>query len=355
MSVFILTVNPRKSGDDDEAWDAAIAADGLPDLITYGRWSTGSRKSGIEPGDVLLMLRQGGDRRGIVAILVACGEIYQDTHWEDPGKDANYVDLRALAAVSIDDRIPTEWLQSATPVAPSVWTPQGSGTQVPQDAAGDVMAMLWQEWLSLPFVAALPSVSQLPTLSHPELLLPAAALGVEGTATMSKSSIRRELQALLPAHRTHDAWSPSEEIDLGGDEFAAFTRTVIDAARKAAIERYAMDAAIEVLQADGYDVSDVAATESWDLEAARKGHTITVEVKGSTVMRDRVDLTRNEVDHAQRTKGTMLIVVDDIDCDDTDTCSGGRIRTWGNWHPRGADLSATVFSYTLPDDDDQGL
>ncbi|MFF5229361.1 hypothetical protein [Dactylosporangium sp. NPDC000521] len=47
------------------------------------RWSTGNRKTGIEPGDRVFFLRQGVEPRGIVGSGTAASRIFPDEQWDD--------------------------------------------------------------------------------------------------------------------------------------------------------------------------------------------------------------------------------------------------------------------------------
>jgi len=89
---FILTWNSLKWD-----WDAA----GRPSQIEKtargehvpGRWATGNRTGGIQPGDRAFLLQQ-GPRRGMVASGWFTSEVFQEPHWDAvPGKVANYASV----------------------------------------------------------------------------------------------------------------------------------------------------------------------------------------------------------------------------------------------------------------------
>lgn len=77
-----------------------------------------------------------------------------------------------------------------------------------------------------------------------------------------------------------------------------------------------------------------------------------VEVKGSSMLLSGVELTLNEVTHAQNHQPTDLFVVDQIKAqrrsDGPYETSGGRCRVWPDWIPSELGLKPTRFSYSLP-------
>lgn len=117
--------------------------------------------------------------------------------------------------------------------------------------------------------------------------------------------------------------------------------------RRRAVERYAVSLVINHLQDQGYDVEDVGAVHPWDVTARRGQRELHVEVKGSAVDREAIDLTEGEVRHAEDTFDTMLIVVDQIEVSADLRCSGGRWRYWPNWRADRERLVATAYRYVL--------
>jgi hypothetical protein len=132
------------------------------------------------------------------------------------------------------------------------------------------------------------------------------------------------------------------------------TRTgrIADALLRAAIEKHAVDQVMKHYRQLGYTVTDVGATESYDVLAIRDGQTLHVEVKGSMGTASDVELTVNEVTHARAETPTDLVVVDGIKwsrlSDGTIRTSGGRYRTWATWQPAEKDLKASRYRYRLP-------
>ncbi|WP_157490981.1 MULTISPECIES: protein NO VEIN domain-containing protein [Protofrankia] len=119
-----------------------------------------------------------------------------------------------------------------------------------------------------------------------------------------------------------------------------------------AIERRAVDTVITKFTSRGYSVTDVGSIRSWDVEAHRGDETVHIEVKGSATRREAVELTDNEVRHAEDYPDSVLVVVDDISWSRTEdghiVASGGTWREWSPWTPSRSDLLATRYCYVLP-------
>jgi hypothetical protein len=145
VTAFLLTWNPRRwpiPERDLEAWRASTLR-GEP---VVGRWSTGSRRAGIAPGDVLYWLRQGPDRRGLLGSGRAVSEVFSDVHYDDPGRLANYVEHAWEVILPVEDRLETEMLLHVVPGV--VWNYlQGSGYRVPEHSV-DLLARTWAEHLA---------------------------------------------------------------------------------------------------------------------------------------------------------------------------------------------------------------
>lgn len=128
-----------------------------------------------------------------------------------------------------------------------------------------------------------------------------------------------------------------------------------DAKRRQAVERHAMDLVLEHHRSLGYEVEDVGDHKPWDITVRRDGIEGHIEVKGSTVTREAIDLTEGEVRHAERGGiPTRLIVIDQIRLDEHLRCHGGRWRTWMDWTPKREELVATAYRYPLPEGEGQG-
>lgn len=125
---------------------------------------------------------------------------------------------------------------------------------------------------------------------------------------------------------------------------------VSDVARRIAVERYAMDLAMEHYRSRGWHVEDVGLWCSYDLVCSNGKTELHVEVKGTTGGGATVYLTANEVEHARNHPHTALFVVTDIELSGTTKpkASGGQVRILDPWTVAPADLTPKVFEYRLP-------
>jgi hypothetical protein len=126
---------------------------------------------------------------------------------------------------------------------------------------------------------------------------------------------------------------------------------VQDPELRSAIENHAVDRAIEHYESLGA-TDFVKLGKPYDVRLTLNGDERHVEVKGSSLLIETVELTINEVTHAETYQPTDLIVVDRIVCergpDQKYKTSGGRLRIWWNWTPSKAHLSPRKFAYELP-------
>ena len=129
----------------------------------------------------------------------------------------------------------------------------------------------------------------------------------------------------------------------------AGTGRLRDAVRKKAIEMYAVEKIMKRWEDDGYMVEDVGLDVPWDITASKDGPEIHIEVKGSSLTRETVDLTDGEVRHAEGHSPTILVVVDQISVTSNNECSGGRVRVWEDWLPDRDQLIPTAYRYPLPE------
>ncbi|OBA43997.1 DUF3883 domain-containing protein [Gordonia sp. 852002-51296_SCH5728562-b] len=242
---FLLTWNP-----DNYPWSdygqcvLATESDGTADK----NWSTGRRTSGIYPGDLVFMLRQGNHGRGIVGSGEAVdftgdagsiGEIiHTDAHWDGSGNPANYVGVIWDRLVEIEDLLPTDDLKATFPA--QNWAPMASGTQIRSDIVDD-LETLWTEHVS-----------------------------------------------------ANQASSP-------GQGFLA------NAARRKAIEDAAQNWLMQHYRDDGWTVRDTRYSGPYDAIATRDGQTLYLEAKGTQGGGESVFLTRGEIEHARRHAGECMI------------------------------------------------
>jgi hypothetical protein len=139
-ATMLATWNPGKWRWDDYA-DAVQASHA--GHILHEPWSTGRRKSGIEPGDRVYLLLQGDGPRGIIGSGTCASSIFQDDHWDDESLDdeANWVLVDWDTFVLPEDALDRTVLIDQIP-AGNGWRPQASGTVLDAGAA----AALEQMW-----------------------------------------------------------------------------------------------------------------------------------------------------------------------------------------------------------------
>lgn len=242
---FLLTWNP-----DNWNWgdfgQSVLATEG--DGVVGEKWSTGGRTSGIRIGDVVFLLRQGKNGRGIVGSGRATDFtghsepdddiIYTDPHWDGSGASANYVDVIWDRLVESDDRLPIEELEEDFPE--QHWTPMGSGTQI-------------------------------------------------------KSEVVDALEARWSSHIAN-------VIVHGGGQ-----GRVADSDRRKAIEDAAQDWLMQHYRDEGWEVRDTRYAGPYDAVATRNGQTLYLEAKGTQSGGDAVFVTRGEVEHARANPGDCII------------------------------------------------
>lgn len=136
----------------------------------------------------------------------------------------------------------------------------------------------------------------------------------------------------------------TEQLGAGQQGF------VTDAAMRRAIEDYAMEAATEYYEQQGFHVEPKG--KPYDLKCDRKGETIYVEVKGTTGLGNKVFLTSNEVEFAEQHQKTMaLFVLHSIEITGTSKdyrpCVGIR-RVIFPWNPKALSLKPISYQVTLP-------
>lgn len=151
---------------------------------------------------------------------------------------------------------------------------------------------------------------------------------------------------------------PASEKDVVEDARAPRTRApsgrvtrAQDPVLRSAIERRSLDVVLE--HYDGLGAVDpVELGKPYDIKIALNGVERHIEVKGSSMIIDTVELTKNEVDHGQNYADSDLAVVDGIEWtrhkDGSVTTSGGRLRVWSSWSPEASSLTARTYAYLLP-------
>ncbi|MDX8036580.1 DUF3578 domain-containing protein [Lentzea sp. BCCO 10_0856] len=128
----------------------------------------------------------------------------------------------------------------------------------------------------------------------------------------------------------------------------------LNAAERVAIERRAVAVATDYLVEQGYAVTDVGATKSYDLDARRGDQRLFVEVKGTTTAwtdRSEIILTKNEVDlHLREHPNNMLLIVSRIVLDRSVTrpsASGGELQVIHPWQIVVPNLTPMTYRYLV--------
>ncbi|MEV4764690.1 DUF3883 domain-containing protein [Micromonospora chokoriensis] len=156
---------------------------------------------------------------------------------------------------------------------------------------------------------------------------------------------RRPLPARQPT-AGDEVTSPGRDGRSGGSGY------MTDQVLKVALEQHAVLIAMDHYRdVEGYDVENVGNRRSYDIRAIRGTEELHIEVKGSSGLADKVELTSNEVDHAHGTD-THLVIVDEIRWrklpDGTVETSGGRARRWTAWTPAEEHLTPARYWYRPP-------
>lgn len=129
----------------------------------------------------------------------------------------------------------------------------------------------------------------------------------------------------------------------------------LSAADRVAVERRAVAVATNYLTKQGYEVVDVGATESYDLDARRGEEHLFVEVKGTTTVwassSSEIIVTKREVDlHLREYPNTMLLIVSQIVLDRSATppsASGGELRVIHPWQVKLPNLTPVTYRYLV--------
>lgn len=248
---FLLTNNPDRfelDPDQIDGWVQATAAG----YEVEGRWSTGSTSQAIRLGDRAFLLRQGTRGRGIVAKGRFVSDVFQDDHWDDSGREANYADVLWDVVLDPTDRLPIEILQDALPSGH--WQPQGSGRR----------------------------------------LTPTAASGLEDLW-------RRHVDAIRGGAQT-TASGPVGRHNLGQGR-------LLDAGLRREIEDLAQERLTTFFEDAGWTVEDCRHGNPFDARAVRNGVVRYLEAKGTTTPGERVIVTRGEVNWARSHRGECVMGV----------------------------------------------
>jgi hypothetical protein len=123
-----------------------------------------------------------------------------------------------------------------------------------------------------------------------------------------------------------------------------------DVKQKLAIEQHAVEITSDFLTKQGFDVDNVGATQSFDLDARRGPERLQVEVKGTTSPGAQVILTRREVEvHKAAYPNNALAIVHSIELGmaaDEPTAQGGVLVWRSPWLVEDGSLKPISFEYT---------
>lgn len=171
MRTYLLTWNPTRWEWPNLDADVAALACGRP--AAENTWSTGTTRS-IEPGDRFFLLKVGEHPRGIMGSGYADTRPSEGSHWDEKRRSTGATALRARVRfdrlVNPDAVLPVELLK-ASGLSGINWSPQASGTSVPDDLA-PILEKLWDNHVPRPSEA-----------SSPDELTPGTSF-MEGAATL---------------------------------------------------------------------------------------------------------------------------------------------------------------------------
>lgn len=135
MGTYLLTWNPAKWTWSELAEQVAMLGRGETVITT---WTTGTR-SNLPVGSRILLLRQGVEPRGIVALGESISAVTKVKHWNPAraadGDLANSINVRweCLSPIEGPPFISHEELATDDEFSSGHWEPYSSGTQLPDD------------------------------------------------------------------------------------------------------------------------------------------------------------------------------------------------------------------------------
>ncbi|EMY32857.1 hypothetical protein D477_017949 [Arthrobacter crystallopoietes BAB-32] len=172
------------------------------------------------------------------------------------------------------------------------------------------------------------------------------------------SKLPAELLDIVSELRPDSDWGGLENpvitppIDPAIPEFRRrYSGICMDPVLRKSIEVAAVDQATAHYLAQGYEVQDVGLTHSYDLLVTRGDEVRHVEVKGSQGAIFKIQLTRNEVLHADVVDNTDLVLVSEIQWerlpDGSIKTGGGLMDVIPNWTPSVENLKPLTYEYFL--------
>lgn len=150
--------------------------------------------------------------------------------------------------------------------------------------------------------------------------------------------------------RSQNAAQPEVEIEACLNPQKVRQGYGLTAKERQCVELHAMEVAKAYLVKEGYGWKDVSGSRPFDYLATKGIESLSVEVKGTTGLGDKILLTANEVKH-QRAEHprNMLIVVHSIRLERGDTlkASGGVPQVTSPWLIKENNLEPTAYAYTM--------
>lgn len=188
---FEIIWNPNNWTWDDADFqalrDSIAATGGAP-----GQWSTGTRRSGIEPGDRIFLFHLGSRNRGLIGSGHAASEIELGPHWDEDRKDeAPYVKISWDALVDPKDLLHWDEIHANDPTFPEKF--QSGGMRIDGQRT-HALEVLWQEHVDAV------TLGQAGALPHPAI----AVSYSEGLA--KRRNHQRRFRTLLFSHYAAECW-----------------------------------------------------------------------------------------------------------------------------------------------------
>ena len=129
---FLFLVNPALHYDPAEDWREWLPRTQSSERYSTS-WNTGSRRRGIETGDLAVLVKVGVHPKGVIAVGTLTSSVYEAPHWNPEARSVmtGWADVSWHTLLPLDAPIPLELLRG---VGPHVrWTPRMSGTEIPYD------------------------------------------------------------------------------------------------------------------------------------------------------------------------------------------------------------------------------
>ncbi len=141
MRAFLFLVNPKLAYDPYPDWGRWIPMLAAGKNVSM-RWNTGTRRQGIQSGDLGIIVKVGEHPKGAIGLTTVTSPIWIGPHWNPDAKrvETGYVDMDVDALLPVDEPFPLADLRL---VAPNVrWTPRTSGTEIPIEVAQELSRLI---------------------------------------------------------------------------------------------------------------------------------------------------------------------------------------------------------------------